>query len=119
VQAKPGGSPDRATWTLLSSLNAPFSPGSASSNPAGFNYGGGCGARRRERRPLRGARQGRAGGVGDAGPGIIVTGAFKAVSKAGVAQGTWTQPTEDLIVNTIAGPFGRTWNAGGSIFTWT
>jgi hypothetical protein len=48
-----------------------------------------------------------------------VTGAFKAVSKAGVAQGTWTQPTEDLIVNTIAGPFGRTWNAGGSIFTWT
>lgn len=97
VQAKPGGSPDRATWTLLSSLNAPFSPGSASANPAGFNHGG----------------------VGDAGPGIIVTGAFKAVSKAGVAQGTWTQPTEGLVVNTIAGPFGGTWNLGGSIFTWT
>jgi hypothetical protein len=59
------------------------------------------------------------GGVTDAGPGISVTGTFKAVSKAGVAQGTWTQPTEDLAVNTIAGAFSGTWNLAGSILSWT
>jgi hypothetical protein len=97
VQAKPGGSPSGATWTLLSSQNAPFSPGSASSNPASFNYGA----------------------VADAGPGINVTGAFKAVSKAGVAQGTWTQPTENVGVNTIAGTFSGTYSFGGSSYSWT
>jgi hypothetical protein len=97
VQAKPGGAPERASWTLLSSVNAPFSPGSASANPASFNHGA----------------------VADAGPGISVTGAFKAVSKAGVAQGNWTQPTENLAVNTIAGTFSGTWSFGGSIFNWS
>jgi len=97
VQAKPGGSPSGASWTLLSSQNAPFSPGSASSNPASFNHGA----------------------VANAGPGINVTGAFKAVSKAGVAQGTWTQPTENVGVNTIAGTFSGTYSFGGSSYSWT
>ena len=98
VLAKPGGSPSRATWTLLGATNATFSPGTASSVPASFSYSG----------------------IAAAGPGISVTGAFKAVSKAGVAQGTWTQPTENpTLVNTIAGSFSGVWKASGSIFTWS
>jgi hypothetical protein len=97
VQAKPGGAPSGAKWTRVSEVNAPFSPVTATGNPATFNHGA----------------------VTDAGPGIAVAGAFKAVSKAGVAQATWTQPTEGLVVNTIAGTFSGTWSAGGSVYTWT
>lgn len=97
VLAKPGGSPERATWTRLGATNATFSPDTASSNPANFTY--------RD--------------ILTAGQGITVTGSFKAVSKAGVAQGTWTQPTENLEVNTIAGTFSGVWKAGGSVLSWS
>jgi hypothetical protein len=97
VLAKPGGSPDRATWTRLGATNAAFSPDTASSDPVNFNYGE----------------------IMVAGRGITVTGTFKAVSKAGVAQGTWTQPTENLDVNTIAGSFSGVWRAGGAILSWS
>jgi hypothetical protein len=97
VLAKPGGSPDRATWTRVGAGNARFSPDTAASVPANFSYSD----------------------IVAAGPGILVTGTFKAVSKAGVAQGTWTQPTENLEVNTIAGTFSGVWKAGGAILSWS
>ena len=95
--AQPGGSPDRATWTRLGATNTTFSPDTASAVPTDFSY--------RD--------------ILTVGPGITVTGTFKAVSKAGVAQGTWTQPTENPEVNTIAGTFNGVWNAGGSILSWS
>jgi hypothetical protein len=97
VLARPGGSPDRATWTRLGATNATFSPDTASAVPTNFSY--------RD--------------ILTAGPGITVTGTFKAVSKAGVAVGTWTQPTENLAVNTIAGTFSGVWRAGGSVLSWS
>jgi len=95
--AKPGGSPDRASWTLVRSVSAPFSPGTPSANPLSFSHGA----------------------VADAGPGIKVSATLTAISKAGVAQGEWTQPTEDLSVNRIAGTFSGRWNNNGSILSWT
>jgi hypothetical protein len=97
VLAKPGGSPDRATWTRLGATNATFSPDTASAVPTNFAY-----------RDILAA-----------GQGITVTGTFKAVSKAGVAQGNWTQPTENLDVNTIAGTLSGVWKAGGSVLSWS
>ena len=92
VQAKPGGSPPTASWTLAGAANAPFSPGTASSNPAGFQHGA----------------------VSAAGEGIRVSATLRAVSRAGVAEKQWWQPTEDSAINKIAGTFNGTWSGAGS-----
>ena len=45
---------------------------------------------------------------------------MRSVSKAGVAQETWAQPTEGVPpVNRIAGSFSGTQNTHGSIFNWS
>lgn len=98
TSAKPGGSPERATWTVASGGNAEFSPGSASSNPARFSHGA----------PF------------DVDQRIPVTAVVRSVSRAGVAQATWSQPTEgEPPVNRIAGTFSGTQNSHGSVFTWS
>ena len=44
---------------------------------------------------------------------------YKAVSKAGVAQKEWRQPTEGIPpINRIAGTFSGTQNSGGSVLDW-
>ena len=92
-----GGSPSTATWTHLVSGNGTFTPGSASSVPASFNYAG----------------------ILQAGPGIFVTGTWKAVSKAGVAQATWSQPTKTSSINTITGTFSGSQVVGNSLISWS
>ena len=47
--AKPGGAPGSATWTLVSSANAPFSPGAPSANPATITHGAVTDAARHQR----------------------------------------------------------------------
>ena len=93
VVAKPGGSPPTAAWTRTAEGNGTFAP-AASSNPATLDYHG----------------------ILEAGPDIFVTGTYRAVSKAGVAEATWKQPTESIIVNRISGTFSasRTSAAGSS-----
>ena len=97
TDAKPGGSPGRATWTLSGSGNANFSPAGATSNPASFTHGP----------PFDVTFQ------------VPVTATVRSVSKAGVAQATWSQPTGDTTVNRIEGTFGGTQNNNGSIISWS
>ena len=98
TNAQPGGSPERATWTLAGFGNAEFSPQAASSNPARFSHGP----------PFDVASQ------------TPVTVLVRSVSKAGVAQETWKQPTEgEPPVNRIAGSIGGTQNSHGSIINWS
>ena len=98
VKAQPGGSPSPATWTLVGAGNAQITPAGASSNPATFGYSG----------------------IGRGRTGIFVTGVYKAVSKAGVAQKEWRQPTEGIPpINRIAGTFSGTQNSGGRCSTGT
>lgn len=98
TNAKPGGSPERATWTLVGSGNANVTPGSASSNPATFSHGA----------PFDVTLQ------------APVTAVVRSVSKAGVAQGTWSQPTQGTPpINRIEGTIGGTQNNNGSILSWS
>ena len=91
-----GGSPPRASWTHTGAGNGTFTPHTATAVPASFSYSG----------------------IVAAGEGIFVTGSWKAVSKAGVAQGTWTQPTTSSAINTISGTFSGDQDIGGSILNW-
>ena len=95
--AKRGGSPGTATWTHTGASNGTFAPGTAASVPAAFSYDG----------------------ITQAGEGIFVSGTWRAVSRAGVAEGTWTQPTENRSIDTIAGSFNGHQNIEGTIFDWT
>ena len=95
--AKRGGSPSTATWTHTGASNGTFTPGTAASVPAAFSYDG----------------------ILSAGEGIFVTGAWRAVSRAGVAEATWKQPTESSQIKTIAGTFSGAQNVEGSILRWT
>jgi hypothetical protein len=70
LEAKRGGAPQGAKWTLGDRQNATIAPDKALANPAAFNYT-----------------------VTNAGEGIEVRGTWKAVSQAGVAEGTWVQKT--------------------------
>ena len=96
VVSSRGGSPSRADWTHTGAGNGTFTPATATAVPASFNYSG----------------------IATAGEGIFVTGSWKAVSKAGVAQATWTQPTVSSAINTISGTFSGNENIGGSILSW-
>ncbi len=72
VESKAGGAPAGAKWTLSESRNADVTPAKALANPATFSYT-----------------------VTNAGKGIEVQAAFRVTSRAGVAEGTWTQPTKE------------------------
>lgn len=71
IDSKQGGSPPTATWTMTDPANATFTPDTAEGNPATFGY-----------------IAARTGAPAD------VEAAFKAVSRAGVAAGTWVQRSD-------------------------
>ena len=96
VDAKDGGSPSTATWTMSAQENATFAPSSGSANPLNPTYT-----------------------VTKSGPGILVKGTFKAVSKAGVAEGSWVQETESDLINQIKGTFTYEVNEVGSVLSWS
>lgn len=89
VESKAGGAPAGAKWTLSESRNADVTPAKALANPASFTYT-----------------------VTNAGKGVEVQAAFRVTSRAGVAEGTWTQPTKEPPppppAATFAGPFSGT-----------
>jgi hypothetical protein len=95
VDAKKGGSPESAKWTRLDVENATVDPKEALANPTSFNYT-----------------------VTKAGKDLKVKAKFKAVSRAGVAEDEWTQPT-DQGINHISGTFTQREDESGSIFEWT
>jgi hypothetical protein len=72
VVSKKGGSPSSGKWTVLDRQNATLGPDAALANPATFTYT-----------------------VTNAGPGLLVSGTFRAVSRVGVAEGTWVEKTTD------------------------
>ncbi len=76
VDANKGGSPDSGTWTVLKQANGSFTPTTAHSNPAKFNYT-----------------------VKKVGNEIFIEVNLKVVSAAGVAEKDWIQPTEPDEIN--------------------
>jgi hypothetical protein len=95
TEAKGGGVPQKASWTLSAQQNATFTPGGSEGNPLSTSYT-----------------------VTKAGGGAIVSATFIATSKAGVAEATWKQKTAQLL-KTISGTFtGRIENQG-SLIEWT
>lgn len=73
AQATDGGKAiPTASWTVIGQQNATFTPTNASANPIDFSYA-----------------------TTSAGPGISVTATFRSVSKRGVGEATWTQPTKE------------------------
>jgi hypothetical protein len=97
VRAQDGGTPSTATWTRTSALNATVTPASATGARPTFRYSG----------------------VQHAGLGILVQATFKAVSKAGVARQTWTQPTKADAINRITGSFSGSQKFGQSLLSWS
>lgn len=85
VESKQGGAPPQARWALSEPRNATLGPGSAFANPASFTYK-----------------------VINAGPGILVSGSLRVVSRVGVAEAKWSQKTkkdEPEAINHISGSF--------------
>jgi len=93
VNAKPGGSPSKATWEMKNQANAFITPPSGTANPSNFSYK-----------------------VVHVGDGVEVKVTLKAVSKAGVAEESWIQKTEETSVNKIVGTFTQRFNLSGSVF---
>ena len=93
VDAKPGGSPAKASWEMRSQSNAFVTPPSGTANPNSFSFK-----------------------VVNAGPGVEVQVTLKSVSKAGVAEKTWSQKTEQTAVNKIVGAFTQRFDLSGSVF---
>ncbi len=85
VESKQGGAPPQARWALSEPRHATIGPSSAFANPAGFSYK-----------------------VINAGPGILVSGSLRVVSRVGVAEASWTQKTkkdEPEAINHVNGSF--------------
>jgi hypothetical protein len=97
VQAQDGGSPSTAAWTLSGVLNATVTPATASGARPNFRYSR----------------------IRQAGPGILVQATFKAVSKAGVARQTWTQPTRADAINRVTGSFSGSQHFAQSVLSWS
>jgi len=95
TEAKGGGVPAAASWTLGAQQNATFTPSGSTGDPLSTSYS-----------------------VTDAGPGKLVSATFKATSKAGVAEGTWKQKTESLI-QMVTGTFKGHDDREGEIFDWS
>jgi hypothetical protein len=89
-----GGRATGAKWTLLNQENAQFSPTSSEDPGPTIQYR-----------------------VTNAPPGGFVKLTVKFTSTAGVGEGTWTQPVEEVpTINFISGTFSRYENAFGSIY---
>jgi hypothetical protein len=93
AKAQGGGQATAARWTLLGAENAEFSPSSSQDAAPTVSY-------TVTNAPAKGF--------------VKVTAKF--TSTAGVGEGTWTQPIDELI-NTIAGTFMVRVNEQGSVFT--
>jgi hypothetical protein len=93
VEAKSGGAPPTAKWTLSSQQNATFTPGGSEGNPLSTSYK-----------------------VTKAGGGVLVSATFKATSKAGVAEATWKQKTEGI--NTVTGTFTGHFDDHSEVIEW-
>ncbi len=93
VNAKPGGSPSKATWEMKDQANASITPPSGTANPNNFSYK-----------------------VVHVGDGVEVKVTLKAVSKAGVAEESWIQKTEETSVDEIVGTFTQRSELSGSVF---
>ena len=104
VESKQGGAPPQARWALSEPRNATLGPGSAFANPASFTYK-----------------------VINAGPGILVIGSLRVVSRVGVAEAKWSQKTkkdEPKAINHISGTFDgqislETSTGGDSVQKWS
>ena len=92
VKAADGASPSVAKWTASNQQNGSFSPLQSDANPFSVSYT-----------------------VTNAGAGIKVSADFRATSKAGVAQKTWSQRTTGVPEH-INGSWHRTVHHGG--LTW-
>lgn len=95
TEAKGGGTPAKASWTLGAQQNATFTPSGSEGNPLSTSYD-----------------------VTEAGPGKVVSATFKATSKAGVAEGVWKQKTEALI-RTVTGTFAGHDEREGEVLDWS
>ena len=96
VKSADGGRPDSGTWTVLKQANATFTPTTAHTNPAKFNYT-----------------------VKKVGNEIFIETTLKVVSAAGVAEKDWIQPTEPDEINHVTGTFTVRVDANGSIEDWS
>jgi len=100
VDAARGGPPAKAKWSVVDSALGAFTLANDSTNPTSFNYE-----------------------VLFAGSGFEVKATLKAVSKAGVAEDSWIQKTEQKSIEQIAGTFNQrqevTGSVGTSIFEWS
>jgi hypothetical protein len=72
VEANAGGTAAKAKWTVTATANGTFAPPTAEGGTRAFTYV-----------------------VTNAGTGVNLSGTFKATSTAGVAEGTWTQKTQE------------------------
>ncbi len=95
VKSADGGKPDSGTWTVLKQANGSFTPTTAHSNPAKFNYT-----------------------VKKVGDEIFIEVTLKVVSAAGVAEKDWIQPTEPDLINHITGEFIVIETLSGSTIEW-
>jgi len=95
TEAKAGGAPAVASWTLGAQQNADFTPSGSEGDPLSTAYS-----------------------VTNAGKGLLVSATFKATSKAGVAEGTWKQKTENVI-QSVTGSFSGRDERGGEVFEWS
>jgi hypothetical protein len=95
AEASTGGAPPAATWTLSGQQNASFTLTGGSANPLSTSYS-----------------------VTNAGKDIVVSTVVKATSKAGVAEGTWKQKTEQGL-STITGTFSGSFHDQGEVVEWS
>lgn len=95
TEAKGGGAPASASWTLGAQQNATFTSSGSEGNPLSSSYS-----------------------VTEAGAGKLVSATLKATSKAGVAEGTWKQKTESVI-QTMTGSFSGRSEREGEVLEWS
>ena len=95
TEAKGGGAPATASWTLGAEQNATFTPSGSEGNPLSTSYS-----------------------VTEAGPGKVVSATVKATSRAGVAEGVWKQKTESVI-QTVTGTFSGRDEREGEVLEWS
>lgn len=95
TEAKGGGAPATSTWTSSAEQNASFTPGGSEGNALSTSYD-----------------------VTNAGKGLVVSATLEATSKAGVAEGTWKQKTENVI-QTMTGTFTGRDEREGELLEWS
>jgi hypothetical protein len=93
VDAKPGGSPQTATWSMPSQEFVLATLAGGTANPTSFDY-----------KVL----------FADGKVEVKVT--VKAISKAGVAEDSWIQKTDQDAIEQIEGTFSQRTENGGSVF---